>query len=279
MTAYDLNGKVALITGAARGIGLETARAMHARGGRVVLADLEQAAVDEAAANLGGGDRVLAVTADVTDRAALDAAVQAALDRFGALDVLVANAGIAHDPTTIRNLDEATWDRVIDVNLQGVWRSVRASLPHVIAARGHLVLVASIYAFANGMGQVPYAVAKAGVEQLGRALRSELAHHGVGVTVAYFGFIDTEMVHQSLDANPLKDRFEQVIPKPLLKRLPPSAAGEGIASATERRAAMLILPRRWTLLSALRGIIGPAGDRLATRDPRVSALIREIDAA
>ena len=115
-----------------------------------------------------------------------------------------------------------------------MWRTVRAALPQ-IADGGHVVVVASVYAFTNGMGTAAYAMAKAGVEQLGRALRVELVQHGASASVAYFGFIDTEMVHESIDRDPLADRMWATIPRVLQKRLPPQVAGEAIVAGIERR--------------------------------------------
>ena len=100
-----------------------------------------------------------------------------------------------------------SFDRVLDVNLMGVARTVEAALPEIVRRGGHVVVVASIYAFINGVGAIAYAMSKAGVEQLGRALRVELAQHGASASVAYFGFIDTEMVHRAIDADPLADRM------------------------------------------------------------------------
>src|SRR5207244_3885096 len=124
----------------------------------------------------------------------------------------------------------------------------------------------------------PYAMSKAAVEQFGRALRAELATHGASASVAYFGFIDTEMVHQAIDRDPLAPRMLTTLPAPLRKRIPPSAAGEAIARGIERRQARIIRPRRWTLMSLLRGLLGPLGDARLERDETARALLREFDA-
>jgi NAD(P)-dependent dehydrogenase (short-subunit alcohol dehydrogenase family) len=275
MTPLDLTGRVALVTGAARGIGLETARALQRRGARVALVDLDAAAAEAAAATIGPD--ALGLAADVSDRTAIGAAVDTVVERFGGLDVVVANAGIANMPATVRVMPEEEFERVVSVNLLGVWRTVRAALPHVLERQGNITVIASVYAFANGMGSLPYAVAKAGVEQLGRGLRAELSVHGVSTTVAYFGFIDTEMVHAALDRNPRAEAMKAAIPKPLRKRLPPSAAGEGVAAAIEGGKATVVLPRRWRILSALRGA-NPLLDAAALKDQRVQRMIRDLDA-
>jgi NAD(P)-dependent dehydrogenase (short-subunit alcohol dehydrogenase family) len=278
MTRYDVRGKVALVTGAARGIGFETARALARRGASVVVVDLDPAAAESAAAQLPGNGSALGIAADVTDRGALQRAVATTVERFGGLDIAVANAGIASRGATFRAMSSESFDRVLDVNLLGVARTVDTALPEIVARRGHVVLVASIYAFTNGMGATPYAMAKAGVEQLGRALRVELAPHGASATVAYFGFIETEMVHRAIDADPLADRLLASLPKLLHKRLPASVAGEAIVRGIERRAPRVIRPRRWAVMSVLRGILGPLGDAQLERDVRVAAAMRELDA-
>jgi NAD(P)-dependent dehydrogenase (short-subunit alcohol dehydrogenase family) len=129
----------------------------------------------------------------------------------------------------------------------------------------------------NGAGAAPYAMSKAGVEQLGRALRSELAGHGASASVAYFGFIDTEMVHRAIDADPLSERLMAATPKPLLKRLPPSAAGEAIVRGIERRAPRIIRPRRWAIFSTLRGILNPLMDRRTESDAEMQSIVGELD--
>ena len=138
-------------------------------------------------------------------------------------------------------------------------------------------MIASVYAFGNGLGATPYAMSKAGVEQFGRALRVELVQHGASASVAYFGFIDTEMVHRALDQDPLADSMLASFPKLLRKRLQPAVAGEAIVSGIERRAPRIVRPRRWVVMSTLRGILNPLIDRQMERDAKIQAAARELD--
>jgi NAD(P)-dependent dehydrogenase (short-subunit alcohol dehydrogenase family) len=274
--AYDLAGKVALVTGGARGIGFATARALIARGASVTVVDLDQDAARAAAAQLHD-TRALGLAADVTDRGAVQRAVAATVERFGGLDVVVANAGVANRVASFRAMPSEAIERTLGVNLMGVYLTVEAALPEIVPRRGHVVVISSIYAFTNGAGEIPYAMSKAAVEQLGRGLRAELSPHGASATVAYFGFIDTEMVKRALDQDPLAARMIDALPGVLHKRLKPDVAGAAIAKAIERRSARLIRPRRWAVLSVLRGILGPLGDARMQRDAETQQLLRELD--
>ncbi len=276
MERYELSGKVALVTGGARGIGFATARALIGRGASVAIADLDPEATARSASQLHDS-RAMGVAADVTDRGAVQRAVAETVERFGGLDVVVANAGIASRVATFRAMPTETFQRVIDVDLFGVCRTVEAALPQIIERRGHVVVVSSIYAFTNGVGAIPYAMSKAAVEQFGRALRVELVQHGASASVAYFGFIDTEMVHRAIDSDELADMMLKSLPAPLHKRLQPSVAGEAIVRGIERRQPRIIRPRRWTIMSVLRGILGPLGDARAERDESAQNLARLID--
>jgi NAD(P)-dependent dehydrogenase (short-subunit alcohol dehydrogenase family) len=269
---FSVAGKVALVTGAARGIGFETARQLHERGASVAVLDLDRDNAGAAAEAIG--ERTLAIDADVTDGRAMELAVNEVVERFGGLDIVVANAGIAPRPRPMSTIGSEEFERVIDVDLYGVWRTVRPALPQVIERQGHVVVVASVYAFMNGALAAPYAMAKAGVEQLGRALRVELAPHGASAGVAYFGFIDTDMVREAF-ADPIAQRFEQAFPEWMLRRLTPDVAGGAIVAGIERRRARTIAPRWWGAWSALRGLINPLFDRYALRDDEIAAAIRE----
>ena len=207
----------------------------------------------------------------------MQAAVDTAVERFGGLDVVVANAGIAPSLNTIRVIDEDAFERVIEVDLLGVWRTVRPALPQIVERRGHVVVVASVYAFFNGVLNASYAMSKSGVESFGRSLRTELAPHGASASVAYFGFIDTKMVQEGM-SDPIAKEFETSLPKFFKRRLPPSAAGQAVADGIARRAPRIIAPKWWAAWSTLRGLLNPLFDARAERDAQNLELLRRAEA-
>jgi NAD(P)-dependent dehydrogenase (short-subunit alcohol dehydrogenase family) len=273
---FPLNGKVALVTGAARGIGFETARHIHMRGGSVAVLDLDPDEAREAAERIG--ERAIGIGADVTNHAAMMAAVAETVERFGGLDVAVANAGIAQSQVaTVRGIGTEEWERVFEVDMLGVWRTVRAVLPQIVERKGHIVVTGSVYSFFNGILNSPYAVAKAGVESLGRGLRAELAPLGASASVAYWGWVDTKLVQDSLE-RPHSDRIQENTPSWLLKRIQPSEAGAATVRGIEERAPRIWAPKWWRYVSAARGILNPLLDRRLERDPSFAETIREVEA-
>ena len=275
MPAFDLNGKVALVTGAARGIGFETARQMQMRGASVAVLDLDPQQAADAAERIGA--RTIGIGADVTDQGAMMAAVAEVVDKFGGLDCAVANAGIAQKQiSTVYSMSGEEWERVLEVDLLGVFRTVRAVMPQIVERRGHIGLVSSVYAFANGVGNSPYAAAKPGVESLGRALRVELAHHGASATVAYFGWVDTTLVQDAF-AQPDVQTLNKGTPAFLTKRIQPDEAAAAFVRGIEERAPRVFAPKWWRYVSALRGIINPVLDKLQEREAKTQALMADID--
>jgi NAD(P)-dependent dehydrogenase (short-subunit alcohol dehydrogenase family) len=268
---FPVAGKVALVTGAARGIGFETARQIHDRGGSVAVLDLDLEAAQIACEQIG--ERTMPLAVDVTDSGAMTRAVAEIVERFGSLDIAVANAGIAPPTRPMTVVGDEVFERVIEIDLLGVWRTVRAVLPQIVERQGHVVVVASVYAFVNGVLATPYAMAKAGVEQLGRSLRTELQIHGASASVAYFGFIDTTMVEDAFK-DPVTQQLEEFFPKFMLRRIPPSKAGAAIADGIEQRAPRIIRPRWWRVNSVLRGILNPIIDARMDVDKRVLDSVR-----
>jgi len=169
-TPYDVNGRTVFITGAARGIGAATARRLHAKGANVALAGLEPERLEELAAELG--DRAAWLEIDVTDYDALQRAVRDTVERFGALDVAIANAGVQFNGALATTPIEHV-ERVLEVNLLGVWRTDRAVIEHIAARRGYLLNISSLTAIAHAPMLGAYSTAKAGVEALSDALRLE----------------------------------------------------------------------------------------------------------
>jgi NAD(P)-dependent dehydrogenase (short-subunit alcohol dehydrogenase family) len=275
-TRLDLNGKVALVTGAARGIGFETARQMHLRGASVAVVDIDPEQAREVAERIG--ERAIGIGADVTDDAAIMRAVSETVERFGGLDVAVANAGIAQSQVaTVRGIGGEEWERVFDVDLLGVWRTVRAALPQIVERKGHILVTGSVYSFANGVLNSPYAVAKAGVEALGRGLRAELMPLGASAGVAYYGWVDTKLVQDGL-ARKHSDRMQENAPAWLFKRIGPDEAAAATVRGIEERAPRVFAPKWWRYISALRGILNPILDRRFDKDPQMFETIRAVEA-
>jgi len=231
-----LSGQSVLITGAAHGIGAETARRLAARGARVSLVGVGD--LEPVAADCPGS---VTFQADVTDHDALDAAVAGTVEAFGGIDTVFANAGIGA-AGFVRTMDPESFERVIEVNLIGVWRTIRACLPHVIERRGYILPVASMAAILPPVGLGAYGAAKSGVENLALALRVETQAFGVGVGVAYFSWIDTEMVRGG-ERLELGASMRATLTGPLAKTYPVSAAAEAVVRGIERRSRIVACPR------------------------------------
>lgn len=270
---YDVRGRTVLITGAARGIGAETARRLHGKGANVVLCGLEPEELEARATELG--DRAAWFEADVTDLDAMQDVAQKAVERFGGIDVVVANAGVAPHGT-VASVDPAAFDRTIEVNLLGVWRTVRATLPHVTARKGHFVLIASASALAHTPLMAAYTASKAGVEAFGDALRAELAPSGTTVSVVYFSFLDTDMVRRGLDkpsAQRMRDHQGRTF------RIAPLKEGiDAIERGIETRARHIYAPREVRPMYWLRSALQPLLELRLRRDKELVEILRMAEA-
>jgi NAD(P)-dependent dehydrogenase (short-subunit alcohol dehydrogenase family) len=258
--AWDLHGRTALITGGASGIGAELARQLTARGVRVGLIDRDADPLAAVAAGLAGAETAVA---DVRDAAALTAAVDDLAQRLGGLDIAVANAGIATGGP-LRMVSPESFDDTIDINLLGVWRTVRATLPHVLERGGHVLLVSSAAAIAPTAGLGAYSASKAGVEALGRVLRAELAPLKVTVGVAYYLFLATPMVTQGERMASFSESKSK-LPGPLARTYPLEPAVAATVGGIERRSRRIAYPRFLHGMIALRGLLDTRLADLAVR--------------
>jgi NAD(P)-dependent dehydrogenase (short-subunit alcohol dehydrogenase family) len=198
MTNGDFEAKVAVITGGARGIGLESARMMLARGGRVALWDADQAALDTALADLAVGDRATGTTVDVADDAAVAVALDDAVRSHGKVDILVNSAGIIGAPGVVTDTDSAVWRRVLEVNLSGTFLCSKLAAPAMVGRGwGRIVNIASLAGKDGTPSMAAYSASKAGVIALTKVMGKELATSGVLVNCIAPAALDTEMARNA----------------------------------------------------------------------------------
>ena len=248
-----ISGKVVLITGAARGIGAGVARRLAAEGARLALVGLEAERLRAVAAECGPD--ALAVEADVTDWTQLRRAVTEVVARHGRIDVVMANAGIAA-AGFVRSIDPEAFEKVIEVDLLGVWRTVRVCLPHLIESHGYCLVVSSMAAVVHIPGNAPYNMAKAGAEAFANTLRAEVRHLGVRVGVAHPTWIATDMV-AGADQHPVFGQLRSRMPKPLGRTYPLPVAVDAIARGIARRARAIHIPSHLVAAKLFRALLPP----------------------
>jgi NAD(P)-dependent dehydrogenase (short-subunit alcohol dehydrogenase family) len=260
--ARDLAGQVVVVTGAARGIGAILATRLAARNAQVALLGLEPAHLASVAARCGPHARWW--EADVTDERALADAAAAVRGAYQRVDVVVANAGIAAGGPFLHS-DPDTFRRVIEVNLLGSVATARAFLPALLESKGYLLQVASLAALAPAPMMAAYCASKSGVEAFADAVRAEVAHHGVGVGVAYLSWTDTDMV-RGADENPALREMRAGMPFPAGRTYPAGPAAEAIVDGIARRAPRVYGQRWLAPVQLVRGILPPVVARFAARD-------------
>jgi NAD(P)-dependent dehydrogenase (short-subunit alcohol dehydrogenase family) len=270
-TSLSLAGKSVFITGAARGIGAEVARVAAKRGARVAVVGMEPLLLKTLADELGS-DHIWA-ECDVTDQESLEGAVRQAIQEFGGIDVVVANAGIAPRGTVATTPTEVLV-KTIDVNLIGVIRTIKATIPAITERKGHYLLVSSGSAFTTMPGIAAYSSSKAGVEQFGNALRLESAYKGVTVGVAHPMWVDTDMVRDTKDDLPMFKKTLATLPGPLGSMTSVAECAELLVVGIEQRKRQVFVPGSVRYIEAMRWLFtGPLGFRyllknVATRVPK-----------
>ncbi|WP_194903883.1 SDR family NAD(P)-dependent oxidoreductase [Catenulispora rubra] len=267
MSRYDLAGRTVAITGSTGGLGTAIAEALRVRGANLALLDIDEDAVRRQADALGGETVARGWAADVRDFDGLQSTMAEAAEHFGRLDVVVANAGI-DTMAPLATLDPAAFERVIDINLTGVWRTFRAGLPFVQQRGGYLLAISSMAAFVHSPLQGPYTASKAGVWALCDSTRLEVRHLGVGVGSAHPTFFRTPLMDQVV-ADPAGRTLWGGNEKGLWKMIPRDQVVKDIVTGIERRAAVIVSPRRNTLVARAPGIFRPLIDRIGFRGTTV----------
>lgn len=277
MSTYDLAGKSILITGASGGIGSAAARQLVAAGANLTLVDLSENAVTALAAELPKG-RSLPFEGDVTDIEQMTAAVNATVAEFGRLDIVWANAGIANNPpVTLATADLTTYEKVIEVDLLGVIRTIKPALDQIITNQGQVVVTGSGYSFINAVINSAYGASKAGVEMLARCLRAELAPHGASASVLYPGWTKTPITDSTKSDELVDQLFKHAFRGPLGHFSEPEAIAEGLVTGLKKRSPRIFAPRPWAVYSALRGVLNPLTDAVLNRDKTIHSLVRQLE--
>ncbi|MGU3291314.1 SDR family oxidoreductase [Williamsia sp. M5A3_1d] len=255
----SVRGKVVLITGGARGIGCETARALVGKGAKVVLTDLDEGPLGLIGEELGSS--AVTVVADVTDLPAMERAVAVGIEAFGGIDMVLANAGIASYGSVL-NTDPVAFRRVVDINITGVFHTVRAALPSVIERKGYILVVSSLAAFTPAPGLAAYNASKAGAENFASALRLEVKHLGVDVGSAHMSWIDTPLVQ---DAKKDLSAFAEMLdslPGPLSTTTTVDKCVDSFVAGLAKRKRRVFVPGWVGAIGWLRNVItSPIGEK------------------
>jgi NAD(P)-dependent dehydrogenase (short-subunit alcohol dehydrogenase family) len=264
---------VVLITGAASGIGAATALEVRARGGVPVLLDCDAEPLARVAKQCGAG--TLALVADVTRLPAMQEAVAQVLAQLGHIDVVFANAGVAAFGP-LAHVDPDAWKRCVEVNLFGVFNTVRAALPSIMRQRGYVLINASVSSFAHPPVMSAYAASKSAVEAMGNSWRIELAAHKVDVGLVHAGWVSTPLVTEGA-LHPGFVRLRATMPGPLNSETSPADAARAIARGMERRLSRIWVPGWLRLLFALRALLHlPFAEReLRRAAPEIEAIYLE----
>lgn len=211
---FKLNGKVAVITGGAQGLGLTMAEALSSMGADIVIADIQDVKAKEAAESIGKQyqNRAFPVHLDVSDRSSIHQASQEIITQFGKVDILINNAGIAQRKK-IEEVEERDWDRLMNINLKGVFLCSQAFGRFMIQQKkGKIINMSSVVGFLGAEERISYGVSKSGVAHMTRLLASEWAKHGITVNAIAPGYFLTEMTESYFSKPDVGKKFLDTVP-------------------------------------------------------------------
>ncbi|MBT0566025.1 SDR family NAD(P)-dependent oxidoreductase [Williamsia sp. CHRR-6] len=271
MSRYEISGRTVLLTGSTGGLGTAVATELRARGARLALLDLDEAAVEAQAIALGGPGVAHGFVVDVRSMDSITAAVDAAAEYFGGIDIVIANAGIeVTAPMEIAT--EESFERVIDINVLGVWRTFKAALPHVRAASGYLQAISSMAAFIHSPMHASYTSSKAAIWAMCDSLRLELRHQGVAVGSVHPTFFSTPMmdaVHRDPAGVALWNGNKGLI----WGMVPIDSVVGGVISGIRGRRAIVVVPRRLTIVAKAAGYSRRIVERLGFNDRQIAEAV------
>jgi NAD(P)-dependent dehydrogenase (short-subunit alcohol dehydrogenase family) len=268
---YELAGRTVAITGSTGGLGTAVAARLRDRGAKLALLDLDSGALAAQVKYLGHERFARSYTVDVRDLNSLQAAMDSAAEAFGRLDVAIANAGVeVMSPMAL--MDPAEFERTIDINLTGVWRTFRAALPHVQRAKGYLLAVSSMAAFVHSPLHAPYTASKAGVWAMSNSIRLEVRHLGVDVGTLHPTFVATPMMDRIL-ADPVGRTLWGGNKRQPWKMVRLETVVDAMVHAIEHRATTTVVPRTYAAAARAPGFIGPLIERIGWRGDTIAKTI------
>ncbi len=279
---YNLNEKVILITGASGGIGFASAKLLYEEGAKLVLTDLSTENLkNQVEENNFDSTRILLLELNVIDKEQTKSVVDKTIAHFGKLDIVFANAGIAaNPPKTVFGMHQDEFERVVEVDLFGVYRTIKASLPEIVKNKGQILITASAYSFFNGVFNAPYAVSKAGIEMLGRSLRTELAYTGMTATVLYPGWVNTKIAQVAFGGDATTTELaSSVLPTYLLKPVEPEIVAKAVVKGLKKRSPRIFSPKKWGFLWSIQSTLARLGDLQLGKNKDIHRLLKKSDEA
>ncbi len=265
----QLTNLTVLITGSTGGLGAALAEKLYERGANLALLDLDQATVTAQAAALG--ERAHGWVADVRSEDALRAAINAAADHFGGLDVVIANAGIGVS-SSLANGTVEEFERIVDVNLNGVWRTFHAALPYVIESKGYLLAISSMAAFIHAPLMGAYNASKAGVWAMCDSIRLETEHLGVDVGSVHPSFFQTNII-STIEQDPAGHLLFDSNQKWPWKMIPKGLVVRDIVRGIEGRKRRIVIPRQNKIIARLPALGQRLVERILRRDDKLERVM------